>query len=691
MRASRHSDRFYQRVTFRRWTRKSYAVFNSLGRHVCIGVLCFTCLTMLTALQANAVTDSIPAPGKEREPEPDMELELELEEVVVTARRTPVLSSGLMRSLQLISREEIEQYPAHDIAALLRHVSGVDIRKRGGFGVQADIGIRGGTFDQTLVLLNGFNLTDPQTGHHNLNIPVDIQSIERIEVLRGPAARVFGPNAFSGAINIITREPGIPALQASLSAGQYGLGSLYLSGGWTLGSSKHYVSLSGMTSDGYRHNTDFRQRNLYYRGMVNWSGLDLDIQAGYNNRAFGANGFYSPRFPDQFEETATRFVSVGIKPGRIPNLAVSAYWRRHHDRFELFRHETPQWYTNHNHHLTDVAGLFGNYLFVNVLGKTSLGFDLRMEDIRSNVLGRLVPNPTPVEGYEGIFYTHRHTRSGFSGFLEHTMFAGPVSVSGGMLAYLNPELGHQPALFPGIEVGWKFHNRWRMFTTVNSTLRLPTFTDLFYSGPSNLGNPDLQPERAVSFETGIRFGGKTIVAELAAFRQWGRQQIDWVKQPGDERWLSMNHTKVNTTGVEAMIDLPLKQIHPLTMLRLQYAYIHKDKRSDGFVSNYVLDHLRHQIGVSADFLVTASIGGRLLVSWRDRAGGYMEFSDGTFQQIIDFDPHFLAEARLHAHFSIFSVFVEATNIFNTTYVDIANLPQPGRWLVVGIALNTPFQ
>lgn len=683
-----------------RWTNKCNETFLATstmrkstpgGRHVCIGVLCVACLTMLISLQAHASTDSIPVKIAGRELETELELELDLNEVVVTARRSPVLSSELWRSLQVISREEIAQYPAHDISGLLRHVSGLDIRKRGGFGVQADIGIRGGTFDQTLVLLNGFNLTDPQTGHHNLNIPVDIQSIERIEVLRGPAARVFGPNAFSGAINIITREPGVPDLQAILSAGQYGLGSLSLSGGYTLAGSKHYVSLSGMTSDGYRHNTDFRQGNLYYRGMVKWSGTQLDIQAGYNNKAFGANGFYSPRFPDQFEETHTRFVSLGLLPGRIRNLTVSAYWRQHRDRFELFRHEAPEWYANHNHHLTDVAGVFSNFMFVHGLGKTSLGFDIRIENIRSNVLGKVISDPVPVAGYEGMFYTHRHSRSGLSGFVEHAMFAGPVSVSGGMLVYMNPELDRQAALFPGIEVGWKFHNRWRMFTTMNSTLRLPTFTDLFYSGPSNLGNPDLQPERAVSLETGIGFEGKTVVAELAAFRQWGRHQIDWIKHTGEEIWLSMNHTNVNTTGVEASIDVPLNRVPLLSLLRLQYAYIHKDKRSEGFISNYVLDHLRHQVGVSADFLITASIGGRLLLSWRDRAGGYMAYAEGTFQEIVDFDPHLLAEARLHVHLNMFSIFVEATNILDTTYVDIANLPQAGRWLVMGIALKTPLK
>ena len=128
----------------------------------------------------------------------------ELDEVVFTAGRTPIEAQQAARIVTVITKSEIERAPAQNLNDLLRYIAGVDIRQRGPLGAQADISIRGGTFDQTLILLNGGNITDPQTGHHNLDLPIDVESIERIEILQGPSAKSFGPNAFNGAINIIT-------------------------------------------------------------------------------------------------------------------------------------------------------------------------------------------------------------------------------------------------------------------------------------------------------------------------------------------------------------------------------------------------------------------------------------------------------------------------------------------------------
>ncbi len=700
-------------LTFRRWSRRSFAVFNSLKTEIRIGVLALAC-TILTvpgkALGRDVGRDALKTLTTEDEGEGLGVLALagvsvlagasalggsdtisdkfDLQGVVVSAQRSPVLHSELMRSVQVITASEIARSPTNDIAGLLQQVRGVDIRRRGGFGIQADVGIRGGTFDQTMVLLNGINITDPQTGHHNLNIPVDLQSIDRIEVLRGSGARLFGPNAFSGAINIITKEPGKAGFNASLSGGQYGYGNIAMSGGWNLGNTGHHLAASGMTSVGYRHNTDFTDANLYYRGMADLGLIRLDAQAGYNRKAFGANGFYSPRFPDQFEETETGFFSLNMLPTNIENLTITAYWRRHSDRFELFRNEAPEWYQNHNHHLTQVVGAFANYSFLSRAGKTSLGLDYRYEHIYSNVLGEPMPSGRAVAGFEGVDYTHSFVRSGLSLFAEHSVYVGELSFSGGMLAYLNTELDNTIGLFPGIDMAWQFDPQWRWFSTYNRTLRLPTFTDLFYSGPTNLGNPNLQPEQATSLETGIKGMPGTISLELTAFRRWGRQMIDWVKYPSDELWLSMNHTAVNTTGVEAYLDIPMHTLPMKPMVRLQYMYIHTDKQSDEYVSNYVLDHLRHKVDLSLRVDITRRFGASLMVSWRDRAGSYLLYADDAFQQMQPFEPHWLADARVHYDVKRFRFFIDGTNLFNTRYADIANLPQVGRWVVAGVGYKS---
>lgn len=690
-----------QPFTFTHWSRKSYAVFNSLKAEVRIGVLALACIILTIPGKTLGIgSGSSHLVGVTNEDDDDGGMlsdavlldsisdHLDLKGVVVSAQRTPVLQSDLMRSVQVISSSDILRSPSPDIAGLLQSARGVDIRKRGGFGVQADVGIRGGTFDQTMVLLNGVNITDPQTGHHNLNIPVDIHSIERIEVLRGSAARLFGPNAFSGAVNIITKEPGSTGFTASLSGGQNGYGNLSISSGWSMGKTEHHLSLSGMTSDGYRHNTDFNTANAYYRGLFNLGGVRLDAQAGYHQKAFGANGFYSPRFPDQFEETRTGFISLGLIPFKIENLSMNSYWRRHGDRFELFRHEAPEWYHHHNHHLTDVAGFASNYSIMNKFGQTSLGVDYRFEHIYSNVLGYPLSSGKAVTGYDDVDYTHSFERSGFSMFAEHTAFLGPFSISGGVLAYLNAELDKRFSLFPGIDIGWQFNQHWRWYSSMNRTLRLPTFTDLFYSGPTNLGNPDLQPERATSLETGIKGMYGILSVEVTAYRRWGRQMIDWVRYPSDELWLSMNHTIVNTSGVEAYLDMPLRTLPGNPMLSLQYMFTYIDKQSDEYVSNYALDHLRHKVDITINVDITRRLGGRLLVSWRDRAGAYLLYADGAFQQMQPFESYMLADVRIHYDIKRFRLFVDGTNLFNTHYTDIANLPQAGRWVVAGVMFKS---
>jgi vitamin B12 transporter len=171
-------------------SRKSYAAFNSLNKVIKICTL-------------SIIYNIIASPGEMLGQRIADTLQLntyELGDVIITAGRTPMEVQHVARIVSVITKSEIERAPVQCLNDLIRYVAGVDIRQRGPLGVQADISIRGGTYDQTLILLNGVTVNDPQTGHHNLNLPIDIESIERIEILQGPAAKSFGPNAFSGAV-----------------------------------------------------------------------------------------------------------------------------------------------------------------------------------------------------------------------------------------------------------------------------------------------------------------------------------------------------------------------------------------------------------------------------------------------------------------------------------------------------------
>lgn len=669
-------------VCFRRWTRKSYAVFNSLNQHIRIGVLSLGCSILVLPGHSQEQPDSSRTDKTNRE--------IDLGEVVVSAQRTPTVQSQLMRTVQVITRAEIEQSPASSLAGLLEHVSGVDIRQRGAFGMQADISIRGGTFDQTLILLNGVNLTDPQTGHHNLNLPVDLSAIQRIEVLQGPGARIFGPNAFNGAINIITGEADKKSLTALIAGGEYGFAKASVNASFKVAGTAHFISVDGNRSDGYIRNTDFENLNLYYQSRLNLMKLPLSFQTGYSVKAFGANSFYTPRYPDQFEETKSGFLSLSSEIKGKSTFRPLIYWRRHHDRFELFRDEAPEWYTSHNYHMTDVAGASLNWMRAGANFRSSLGLDYRFEHIFSNVLGNELAVPVAVPGEHGITFTRSYQRQHLSLMAEHAVYAGRFSLSGGLLAHLNHSLPQGISLYPGLDAGWQIGKHLRWHASVNRTLRLPTFTDLFYAGPTNVGNPDLKPEEAISLETGLKISRGVIKAELLTYRRWGRNMIDWAKFPGDEKWRSLNLTRVNITGVEAGLTFVFEGTGMTNILKtagLHYTWLQAGKESDGFTSLYVLDHLRHKLDASLTHRLTQHSGISWKLSWQDRAGGYQPFAEGSYAEEIPYEPVFQLDVKAHYNFRKFQLFAEATNLTNTLIVDHANVPQAGRWVMGGVKLK----
>lgn len=673
-------------VCFRQWTRKSYAVFNSLGRTIRIGVLSLSYSILVLPGYTQEQPDSSRTTATESE--------LELSEVVVSAQRAPVVQSQLMRVVQVITRAEIEQASATDVAGLLEHLRGVDIRQRGPFGMQADVSIRGGNFDQTLILINGVNISDPQTGHHNLNLPVDLSSVQRIEVLQGPGARIFGPNAFNGVINIITGEPAQRELNVSVSGGQYGFARASASLAAGTGKIHHFVGFNVTQSDGYIRNTDFKNANLYYRGFIPVGNASFDLQGGYTVRAFGANSFYTPKYPDQFEQTRSEFLALKFLPSGKINLKPVIYWRRHHDRFELFRSEAPSWYSGHNYHMTDVAGASLNWLKTGQTGKTSVGLDYRFEHIFSNVLGNELAAPLAVPGEPGAQFTRSYQRESLGLMAEQAYYLQKFSVSAGMLVHFNQSIPGGVSLYPGIDLGYQVNTHVRWYATGNRTLRLPTFTDLFYSGPTNIGNPDLKPEEAISLETGLKGMVNRLHFELAVFRRWGRNMIDWAKFPGDEKWRSLNLTEVNISGVELGIELPFGRNTAVSNIaqrfRIDYTWLESDKKSDGFTSLYVLDNLRHKLDFSLNHRVTHHSGFELKASWQDRAGGYLPFDNGAFVEEVSYKPVWLVSAKVFYNLKQFQIYIDGSNVLNSEVFDHANVPQPGRWMVAGVKYKLAF-
>lgn len=611
----------------------------------------------------------------------------ELEEVVVTAGRTPVEAQQAARIVSVITKSEIERAPAQNLNDLLRYIAGVDIRQRGPLGAQADISIRGGTFDQTLILLNGVNITDPQTGHYNLDLPIDIESIERIEILQGPAAKSFGPNAFNGAINIITGNSKPNHIRSSGMFGQYGLYKASVNISNTIGNFKHFISINRMSSDGYIKNTDFSNTNVFYQLKYIPEFGVFDFQTGYNVKDFGANSFYSLKYPNQFEATKTEFVSLKYQSNTRIKFAPIFYLRRHLDRFELKRNNDS---IPFNYHMTMTAGLNLNFWTTHRFGRTSLGIDFRDELIESNVLGNKLNVPIEVPYADSVFYTKYYTRMNTSIYAEHSVSWKMLTVTAGAMAHHNSDLtGFR--IYPGVDVSYRFNDYFKLYSSANKTLCMPTFTDMFYKSPTQQGNPGLKPEEAITLEGGMKYNNSFLKGYVSAFRRWGYNMIDWVKNPSPDSiiWRSMNHTQINFTGMECSLTLtPLKEgtFERIQAIRISYAFLQADSNRNNMLSKYALNYLRHQITSSIDVRIAWKLYISYRLTYNDRNSVYQDANGQT----ESYKPFWLTDAKIYWKDKHYTLYTEASNIFNARYYDFGGIIQPGVWVRGGIVVDLDY-
>lgn len=658
-----------RRVCFRRWGNKSYSVFASLKLLVKVSVLSASYSLLAMPAEVSAQPDTI-----------SLRTNVDIDEVVISTPQPASTYSELMRAVTVVTNDEFSQLPVANLHELLRSIASVDIRQRGGHGVQADLMIRGGSFDQTLILLNGINITDPQTGHHNLNIPIDLESVERIELLQGPGARVYGPGSFSGAINIITSSKGKEFAQIQATAGDYGLLRTNTSAAFGQGSSNFFVAASSAKSNGYIENSDFSQHNLFAHGQLKTSMGSVDVQAGYQDKAFGAQSFYSPKYPDQFEQTGTFFSSLSLS-GKAKGITITPtiYIRSHNDRFELFRNQSPEWYQGHNYHSTTSWGGKIAAAALHKLGRTRTGIEFRNEQILSNVLGDPLSVPRAIKGFADTLYTHGHNRSQVNLFVDHTIYLNRLVVSGGGIVTHSNRYGINWNY--GIDLSYRLMKSLSVYASASNAVRFPTFTDLYYSGPTNQGNINLKPEHAANYELGLKLSGRMLNANIAGFHRRATDVIDWVKASDEEKWHTMNHTHINTTGLD--IQARISQVKSIPLVRsitASYTFLHSDKESYELQSYYALDFLRHKLAISLNHEVYKQVGASWTLQWNSRVGTYTAFPENIE---TSYTPFAVVNLRLYADFGRIMTFVDAQNLTNERYVDIGNIEQPGRWVSVG--------
>lgn len=658
-------------VVFRRWSNKGHAVLSTFHKVIRIATLSLT-YTLVQGQTLSAQTDTTTP-----------QIFYDLEEVEAIGEKAAELYAPALRQLLIISQENIAPAPSRSLGELLDHHPGIDIRTRGPHGIQADLNIQGGSFDQSQVLFNGLEITDPQTGHFSLDLPVNLSATKRIEVLKGPSAKRYGPGAYTGAVNIITRPDDSLHFTANASYGSFQTWDAGATLHLPVGETKNLLSLSSASTDGYTQNTDATKHDIFFHNQAVTGKVKSDILLGWNSKQFGALAFYTPRYPDQYEETQTVFAALKLGAAKDEKgFSGSIHWRRHYDHFTLFR-ENPSAYENF--HRSDLLGVNLGRKFYSSLGVTNIHTRWIHDRMLSTTLGEPIARPVPA-GNNGV-YNHFAYRNRWSLMADHQLQVGKLYISAGLLLQAGIRDLLSPGIYPGLDVSYLLSPRLQVFASANRSMRLPTYTDLYYEGPRNRGNPDLRPEKAVTIESGINFKTETIRTDIALFYRNGTETIDWIWR--DSVWVTSNLTKLDTYGGETTLEYIPGNPGPISSLlhsiRISYAYTGINKSSDAFVSNYALDNLRHKAIFNLRLSLPWNIYVDLMVRWQDRNGSFLYYeSPDAMPYERDYEPFWLADLHTGIRLNRFTLFVNVTNIWNTPYRDIGSVVMPGRWIMTGI-------
>jgi iron complex outermembrane receptor protein len=578
----------------------------------------------------------------------------------------------------------IEDTPAHTPDEMLRYIPGVEVQSRGAFGVQSDFSLRGSTFSQVLVLVDGMRINDPLTAHFNSNIPVAPAEIQRIEVLHGPAAAQYGADAVGGVINIITRTFGSQSNERKTAArlkGGYGQNDLKMGRGGFYHRTEGYRIGGGAMwhqSPGQELADDYKNRFTIANGSVSGgvtlgNDWDLAIRTGYDYRDFNARYFYTASPADDATET------------------VSAWW----NQMRLQR--------SSENSITTVKGSFkrnsDEYVFnPNVAANehtTTLG-SLQIYQYR-----KLSPNWDITYGTQ---LNNRRIRSTDRGDHNNWHYAGftmaqwqpvnPVTISGSLR--LDHDENYGTELMPQLSFSYQ-QEQWILRASGGRSVRAPSFTERFISTNlagllaegRNLGNPRLQAERAWSGETGVdlfpwenvRFSATGFVREstdLIDYAMTNTAQIrnDENLQTGGNYLYAQNINNVTTAGVETELSIS-QNLGNNWLFNSTLGYAFTDFYGDEEVaSKYISNYARHLV----NGMVSVSQGpveGSVSAVWKKRQAT-QNANINAFRSSV----YSLWNVKLNYEITKqISLGLQVDNVFDQDNQDVLGARMPGRWVV----------
>ena len=474
--------------------------------------------------------------------------------------------------------------------------------------------------------------------------------------------------AFSGGINIVTKKKASDKLYARTEAGMHHLRGMEVRTALPTGIATHSLSAGLNSSAGYIANSDYYIYNVLWQTRLNLpDGAKLEALAGYNDKKYGANTFYSARYPNQYEQTSTYMAAVKGEYGERLKIIPILYGYRHFDQFDLTKGSD----AGRNFHRNDTYG--GNLILMHRsrAGNTSLGVELRRENIVSSNLGKPMPQP------QGN-YTRSDGRTTTGAALEHTLVRNRWTLSAGLLLSHTTLQDNLLSLYPSLSAAWRPVDALKVSASWSKSTRMPTFTDLYYTAETHNGNEGLRPEKSESFDLGIQYTALPLQAHLRGFLLRGRDMIDWVKvNPQDSKWASWNLTEVNTQGLEAGFRF--------RALSLEYVRMYQSHNTQGLISMYALNYLRDKFTAQLNHPITKGLSAAWYFRFQKRIGTYEKFENLEKTGDEPYPAFSTLDLRLDYRYRDISIYLKLNNLYNTIYFDKGNVPQAGFWLMGGIA------
>lgn len=550
------------------------------------------------------------------------------EAVTVTAAAEPLTFDAQSRVVYVVTREQLARLPVRSVADALALLAPVDVRTRGVDGMQADFSIRGAAFGQTLVLLDGVRLNDAQSGHHNSDIPVTLDDIERIEVLAGAGSSLHGADALGGTINVVTRRE---RRGARFAVGGASFGSADVEGHVDHAA----LGLSGAfaRSDGFEYDRDYRTATL--NGRVALGAHKLTV--AWLDRAFGADGFYGASPSKEW----TSQLLVGVNRSRLRAGDWQVNWRAaaraHRDRF-LWDVRRPGVLENrHRSYATTAAAQAERALKPSL--RLAIGGEAGGDWVESSNLG-----------------DHGYGRG--SGSAEMRYQRGRVFATPALRFDAYSRFGQ--ALSPSLSAGY-WVGPVKLRGSTGRAFRVPTFTELYYRDPNHIASDTLRPEDSWSLEGGADWlAGSQWLAGATTFVRFEDDVIDWVRATAAERWHTANIRDVTTKGLELSVTHLLRSGG---QAQLQYVLLDSSAPSLDLLSKYVLDYAKHRATASA----VGEVGAKFSLG-----------ASASFTHRADGRDYLLVDARVSRQFGSFSLMADVRNLLDEDYQEVVGVDMPGR-------------